>query len=33
MLETNNGVAVETASFSSSREPGLVNGQIFLRRN
>lgn len=26
------GVDVETASFSSAREPGLVNGQLTLRR-
>ena len=26
------GVDVETASFSSAREPGLVNGQLLLRR-
>jgi type II secretory pathway component PulM len=26
------GVDVETASFSSAREPGLVNGQLSLRR-
>jgi general secretion pathway protein M len=26
------GVDVDTASFSSSREPGLVNGQLSLRR-
>jgi type II secretory pathway component PulM len=26
------GVDVETASFSSAREPGLVNGQILLHR-
>lgn len=26
------GVDVETASFSSGREPGLVNGQLLLRR-
>jgi type II secretory pathway component PulM len=26
------GVDVETASFSSAREPGLVNGQVSLRR-
>ena len=32
MLETQHGVTVDTASFSSSREPGLVSGQIFLRR-
>ncbi len=33
MLETTHNVVVETASFSSSREPGLVSGQIFLRRS
>ena len=32
-LETGHGVVVDTASFTSSREPGLVSGQIFLRRN
>jgi type II secretory pathway component PulM len=32
-LETTHGVAVESASFSSSRERGLVNGQLFLRRS
>ncbi len=26
------GVDVETASFNSAREPGLVNGQVSLRR-
>jgi hypothetical protein len=26
------GVDVETASFSSAREPGLVNGQLSLHR-
>jgi len=26
------GIDVETASFSSAREPGLVNGQISLHR-
>ena len=26
------GIDVETASFSSAREPGLVNGQVSLRR-
>lgn len=26
------GVDVETASFSSARDPGLVNGQVSLRR-
>jgi general secretion pathway protein M len=26
------GVDVETASFTSAREPGLVNGQLLLRR-
>lgn len=33
MLETQRGISVETASFSSAREPGLVSGQIFLRRH
>jgi type II secretory pathway component PulM len=32
-LETTYGVAVESASFSSARERGLVNGQLFLRRS
>jgi general secretion pathway protein M len=32
-LETSHGVVVETASVSSARDPGLVSGQIFLRRN
>jgi type II secretory pathway component PulM len=32
-LETNHGVVVDTASVSSGRDPGLVSGQIFLRRN
>lgn len=31
-LDTTHGVRVETASFSSARETGLVNGQLFLRR-
>jgi type II secretory pathway component PulM len=31
-LETTHGVRVESASFSSAREQGLVNGQLFLRR-
>jgi general secretion pathway protein M len=26
------GIDVETASFTSAREPGLVNGQLLLRR-
>jgi type II secretory pathway component PulM len=32
-LETTYGVAVESASFSSARERGLVNGNLFLRRS
>ena len=32
-LETTYGVSVESATFSSARERGLVNGQIFLRRS
>jgi general secretion pathway protein M len=31
-LHGNYGVDVETASFVSAREPGLVNGQLSLRR-
>lgn len=31
-LHSTYGVDVETASFSSAREPGLVNGQLSLRR-
>jgi general secretion pathway protein M len=31
-LHSTYGVDVETASFSSAREPGLVNGQLLLRR-
>ena len=31
-LETTYGVAVESASFSRSRERGLVNGKLSLRR-
>jgi general secretion pathway protein M len=31
-LRTTYGVDVETASFSSAREPGLVNGQLSLQR-
>jgi type II secretory pathway component PulM len=31
-LDTTHGVRVESASFSSARERGLVNGQLFLRR-
>lgn len=31
-LHTTYGVDVETASFSSAREPGLVNGQLSLHR-
>lgn len=32
VLHDSYGVDVDTASFSSAREPGLVNGQISLRR-
>lgn len=32
-IEAEHGVVVETASFSSTRERGLVNGQVFLRRS
>ena len=32
-IESNHGVVVETASFSSTRDRGLVSGQIFLRRS
>lgn len=31
-LETEHGVSVESASINGSRQPGLVNGQIRLRR-
>jgi general secretion pathway protein M len=31
-LRATYGVDVETASFNSAREPGLVNGQVSLRR-
>jgi type II secretory pathway component PulM len=31
-LERSQGIAVETASFTSTGEPGLVSGQLFLRR-
>ena len=31
-LHGNYGVDVETASFTSGREPGIVNGQLLLRR-
>ena len=31
-LDATHRVTVESASFSSAREPGLVNGQLFLRR-
>jgi type II secretory pathway component PulM len=31
-LEAEHGVAVETASFNGARDPGLVSGQLFLRR-
>jgi type II secretory pathway component PulM len=32
-LDATHGVRVESASFSSARERGLVNGQLFLRRS
>lgn len=32
VLHDSYGVDVDTASFSSAREPGLVNGQLSLRR-
>ena len=32
-LDGTHGVRVESASFSSARERGLVNGQLFLRRS
>ena len=32
LLHGTYGVDVETASFSSAREPGVVNGQLLLRR-
>lgn len=31
-LESDHGVTVENASVTGAREPGLVNGQILLRR-
>jgi general secretion pathway protein M len=31
-LETTHAVSVESASISTAREQGLVNGQVFLRR-
>jgi type II secretory pathway component PulM len=31
-LHDKDGVDVETASFSPAREPGLVNGNLLLRR-
>ena len=31
-LETQNAVTVETASFTGGRQPGIVNGQLVLRR-
>lgn len=31
-LEQSYALAVESASFNGSRQPGLVSGQIFLRR-
>lgn len=32
-LQTEHGVTVESASFGSTREPGLVSGRLFLRRS
>lgn len=32
MLEREHGVSVENASINATRETGLVNGQLFLRR-
>ncbi len=32
-LETEHGVSVESASITGTRQPGLVNGQIQLRRD
>ena len=32
-LERTYGVRVDSASFTSAREPGLVNGQVFLERS
>jgi type II secretory pathway component PulM len=31
-LETQNAVIVESASFTVTRQPGIVNGQLLLRR-
>jgi general secretion pathway protein M len=31
-LETQNAVTVESASFTGTRQPGIVNGQLLLRR-
>jgi type II secretory pathway component PulM len=31
-LETQNSISVESASFTGTRQPGLVNGQLLLRR-
>jgi type II secretory pathway component PulM len=31
-LETQNKVTVESASFTGTRQPGIVNGQLLLRR-
>jgi general secretion pathway protein M len=31
-LQTTHSVSVESASFTSARQRGLVNGQLFLRR-
>ncbi|WP_428096861.1 type II secretion system protein GspM [Candidatus Rariloculus sp.] len=33
MLDVTYGVAVESASFNGTRAPGLVSGQLFLRRS
>jgi len=32
-LENTHGVRVESVSFTSAREPGLVNGQVSLQRS
>jgi type II secretory pathway component PulM len=31
-LETQNSISVESASFTGTRQPGVVNGQLLLRR-
>jgi general secretion pathway protein M len=31
-LEAQNSISVETASFTGTRQPGIVNGQLLLRR-